>query len=524
MIVSSDERRAASRYQLRTAIPARIGVLDVTVCDVAEGGCRVEHRKPLPPGQMVTLQMDWEGTPIRLDCSIVRSSEPVSSDDGGMRESGLMFSTSSVSALPTFRRMLHAISQQEEIERLRTVVDASKLINSSLDADTLLDSILTVARRELSVDRGTLYFVDRERNEIWTKIADALGEEIRLPIGRGIAGSVAASGDAVILHDAYGDVRFDRSSDQRSGYRTKSMLCAPIRNRQNETVGVLQLLNKRNGSFGARDLDFLDTISDHMAIAMENAKMHLELIEKQRMERELQLGREIQGRLLPSPPSDLRGVTISARNVPCYEVGGDYYDFLEFANGDLGIAIGDVSGKGVSAALVMSSLQAALRVAAPIEPDLASLVARLNALLYRMTSGRKYVTFFFGRLSPSTGELRYVNAGHNPPFIVDGERMEPIPATGRPIGLMPDVPFEEKSVIVPPGATLVLYTDGFNEAENPEDEEFGMERLQEMIRRRTVDPPDLLTSGMLEEVTAFEAGAHANDDKTVVVVRRAAGS
>ena len=516
-----EERRSSARYELRRPIAARVGALEVTVRDVAEGGCRVEHRKALPEGQMVTLQIDWEDFPIRLDCTVVRSADRA---DGSAHESGLMFSSASITALPAFRRMLQTISHQEEIERLRTVVDASKLINSSLDADTLLDSILTVARRELSVDRGTLYFVDRDRKEIWTKIADSLGEEIRLPVGRGIAGTVAATGDAVILHDAYSDSRFDPSSDQRSGYRTRSMLCAPIRNRQHETVGVLQLLNKRHGSFGPRDLEFLDTISDHMAIAMENAKMHLELVEKQRMERELQLGREIQGRLLPAPPSDLKGVEISARNVPCYEVGGDYFDFLEFANGDLGIAIGDVSGKGVSAALVMSSLQAALRVAAPIEPDLSSLIARLNGLLHRMTSGRKYVTFFFGRLSPSSGELRYVNAGHNPPFIVSGDRMDPIPATGKPIGLMPDVPFEEKSVIVPPGATLVLYTDGFNEAANGDDEEFGMERLQEIIRRRSVDAPDLLTSGMLEEVTAFESGAHANDDKTVVAVRRATSS
>src|SRR5436305_210385 len=193
---------------------------------------------------------------------------------------------------------------------------------------------------------------------------------------------------------AYDDPRFDRTSDQRTGYRTRSMLCVPIKNRGQRVVGVLQLLNKTNGVFGARDLEFLNGISDHMAIAMENATLHLELLEKQRMEQELALGREVQSRLFPSPPVDIKGVELVAFSLPCYEVGGDYYDFIELPDGDLGLAIGDVSGKGVVAALIMSSLQAALRVAAPIEDDLARLVARLNALIFRSATGRKYATFF----------------------------------------------------------------------------------------------------------------------------------
>src|SRR5207253_133370 len=132
--------------------------------------------------------------------------------------------------------------------------------------------ILTVARNELGVERGTLYFVDDERQEIWAKIAGGLSGEIRLPIGQGLAGSVAATGQEVVIHDAYTGPRFDQSTDVRSGFRTRSMLCVPIRNRDHKIVGVLQLLNKTNGSFGQRDLAFLASISDHMAIAMENAR------------------------------------------------------------------------------------------------------------------------------------------------------------------------------------------------------------------------------------------------------------
>lgn len=410
---------------------------------------------------------------------------------------------------------------RRQIERLRTIVEASKLINSSIEADSLFNSILSVARAELGVERGTLYFVDEARREIWSKVAEGLDvREIRLPVGRGLAGTVAATGEPVILHDAYADPRFDRSLDQTTGYHTRSMLCVPIRNRERRVVGVLQLLNKESGSFGDADLEFLDAMSDHMAIAMENATLHLAIVEKKRMEQELQLGREIQSRLMPKPPSDLRGLALDARSIPCFEVGGDYYDFLELPGGELGIAIGDVSGKGVGAALIMSSIQAALRVAAPIEPSLSSLMARLNALLFRMAGGRKYVTFFFGRYSPESGELRYVNAGHNPPLLLDGERLESIASTGRPIGILADASYEERRVTLAPGATLFLYTDGLNEANNAEEEEFGMQRLRDCVARAARGPLAEIATSVLEEIHAFEDGAHAADDKTIVVLRR----
>jgi phosphoserine phosphatase RsbU/P len=252
-----------------------------------------------------------------------------------------------------------------------------------------------------------------------------------------------------------------------------------------------------------------------MAIAMENATLHMELLEKERMAEELKLGREIQSRLLPTPPMDVMDTGLAALSVPCFEVGGDYYDFLELPDGDLGLAIGDVSGKGVSAALIMSSVQAALRVAAPIEEDLTRLMQRLNALIYRSARGRKYATFFFGRYTPSTGLLRYVNAGHNPPFIaVDGELSE-LTSTGKPIGILPDSTYHELSVEVPEGATLFLYTDGLNEASDPDEQEFGYDRLRQLFLE-THEPKRIV-----DAVTEFERGARATDDKTIVVLRRA---
>jgi sigma-B regulation protein RsbU (phosphoserine phosphatase) len=505
------DRRRAERLLLPAPIAGRVADHDVRIVDIGILGTRVEHDEPLMVGPH-TLRFIWDGEEIEVDCTVIRSERA----DAAFH-SGLQFSDRDRILVG---RIVSTLADRDEMERLRTLVEASKLINSSIEPDTLFASILTVARNELHVDRGTLYFVDDAKQEIWTKIAGELSSEIRLPIGKGLAGSVAATGEPLILHNAYDDPRFDRSLDQKTGYRTRSMLCVPIKNRGQRVVGVLQLLNKTNGAFGPRDLEFLSGISDHMAIAMENATLHMELLEKQRMEQELALGREIQSRLLPSAPVDVRGVELGALSLPCYEVGGDYFDFIELPGGDLGLAIGDVSGKGVSAALIMSSVQAALRVAAPIEDDLARLVARLNALIFRSARGRKYATFFFARYSPATGVLRYVNAGHNPPYIIGGSVLTEIGSTGRPIGLLPESSYSEGTVELPPGSTLFLYTDGLNEAADPEEIEFGNERLRELFLSQSGAATSEIPSRVLDAVTAFERGTKPTDDKTIVVMRR----
>jgi adenylate cyclase len=181
--------------------------------------------------------------------------------------------------------------QLRELERLRVLVEASKLINSSIEPSVLFSSIVSIAREQLGVERGTLFFVDEAKREIWARIpAEGDVTEIRLPMGKGIAGTVAETGETVIVPDASSDPRFDPSTDRRSGFRTRSILCVPIRNRQGRIVGVLQLLNKIEGGFGEADLEFLELVSDHAAIGMENATNHLSLLEKDRMQRELALG------------------------------------------------------------------------------------------------------------------------------------------------------------------------------------------------------------------------------------------
>lgn len=182
--------------------------------------------------------------------------------------------------------------------------------------------------------------------------------------------------------------------------------------------------------------------------------------------------------------------------------------------------INSVSGKGVSAALIMSSLQAAVRLAAPMQPDLVHLVESLNVLLHQMTGGRKFVTFFVGRYRPETGELRYVNAGHNPPLLAENGSCRLLASTGRPIGILPDGTYGEATATVARGGTLLLYTDGLVEAVDEEEKEFGTARLVAAIAGRSTQPPSEVLDGLRADVTRFENGKPPKDDTTLVVLRR----
>jgi sigma-B regulation protein RsbU (phosphoserine phosphatase) len=234
-----------------------------------------------------------------------------------------------VDATATKAQLSPAEQANKTLTQLSRLFEATLLLNSTLDLAELLDRILQIACTECHADRGTVFIADVEKKELWSIVASGLDhQEIRVPFGRGVAGRVVQTGETVNVEDAYTLDYFDRSFDQRFGYRTRSLLCLPIRHKTGEIVGVIQLLNQVHGHFVREDEDFLSKLSAHMAMALENAQLHREVVEKQRLEREVALAREIQRSLLPDAPPIIPGYDIAVINRMCYEVGGDYYDFL----------------------------------------------------------------------------------------------------------------------------------------------------------------------------------------------------
>jgi sigma-B regulation protein RsbU (phosphoserine phosphatase) len=417
---------------------------------------------------------------------------------------------------------LSAQESQKTITQLSLLFDATRLLNSTLDLGELLDLILKIARTEVKADRGTVFLVDRKQKEIWSIVASGLDrQEIRVAIGHGVAGRVAETGETINVPDAYTLAFHDRSFDQKFGYRTTSLLCLPIRHRDQDIVGVIQLLNKEGGTnFTADDEDFLNKLSGHMAMALENARLHRDALEKQRMERELALARTIQYSLLPDHPPVLPGFDLAVLNEPCFECGGDYYDFLNLGPQTMLLVVADVEGKGVSSALVMSNLQASLRALVNHLHSLEVLTLSLNEMIYHDTKSRKFLSIFLGLVDTRGRGLHYINAGHVPPLLIRAQGgYEQLEKGGLVIGLFPHAEYERGSVKLQPGDVLVCCTDGILEAENAQHEEFGHERLAATVAHHRQKSAQAIVDAVLADVRAFSRTGEHVDDKVLMIMK-----
>ena len=215
------------------------------------------------------------------------------------------------------------------------------------------------------------------------------------------------------------------------------------------------------------------------------------------------------------------GFDVSAFHVPCYQIGGDYYDFIELGENRIGIALGDVSGKGAGAALLMASLRAFLSSLVKQKGPLPSLLSELSDFIYRSSPYEKFITFFFAVLDTSSGRIRYVNAGHNPPLIVGHPKaVLRLDATGLPLGIFPESRYEEGDARIPPGGLLVIYTDGVTERSTASEEEFGENRLVKLLLTRQSAPAQKIAAEILDSVDEFASGEVPQDDMTLVVVKR----
>lgn len=413
-------------------------------------------------------------------------------------------------------------AQQRSITQLSLLFEATRLLNSTLDLSELLDLILTIARDEVKADRGTVFMFDRNRNELWSIVASGLDhQEIRMPFGVGVAGHVVQTGETVNVADAYTLPFFEPSFDQRFRYQTKSLLCLPIRHRTGEIVGVIQLLNRRDGArFTADDEEFMNKLSSHIAMALENSRLHHEMVEKQRMERDLALARTIQQRLLPESPPVVPGFDIAVVNEMCYEVGGDYYDLLNLGPQTLLVVIADVEGKGVSSALVMSNLQATLRALVMHLHSLEVLALSLNDMICQDTKSGKFLSIFLGLVDTRGNKLHYINAGHVPPLLISGRSgaHKPLDKGGTVVGLFPNAEYVRGTEKLRAGDILVCCTDGILEANDRSGEEFGTERLAAAVTHVQQRPAQEIVDHVMREVRDFGTGEHV-DDKVLLVVK-----
>jgi phosphoserine phosphatase RsbU/P len=414
---------------------------------------------------------------------------------------------------------------RERIRKLTMCTEVAQLISSSLELEEVLDRIMKTSRSVMMADASSLLLLDEETDELVFQVAqsavgDQLKQGFRLKKGQGIAGAACESGEPILIEDAYSDARFHRDFDRKTGYRTRSILCVPLKIKD-RIIGVSQVINRLDGTpFNREDLETFTNLCMHAAIAIENARIHRALLRKQQMESDLAFATSIQQSFLPQNLPEVASYQFRAHYQSALEVGGDFYDFIPQSGGRLGILIGDVSGKGVSSALYMARLTSDFRVRAMAPKSPAWAVQDLNDVLCERSQRGMFVTMLYMVLNPALHSVQFVNAGHIPPVIWN-HRLDELRAlrsgTGPPLGIIPGRKYTTGRVRLRPGDCLLLATDGLLEARNPEGTPFGWERIHDALREGDAHPEDVLDR-ILKAVRAFVGGSSRSDDLTLVLV------
>lgn len=423
--------------------------------------------------------------------------------------------------LPTSELLQGQFSSRNELLGLISKVGVALL--SSTGLDETLNQVASLVFEAVPAERCVIMLRDETDGSMKIRIARIRGkeetiEEVR--VSRSVMDEVLKNGKSVLTADAQHDPRFASQTIALSGIR--SVLAVPLSVDERNIFGLIYADSPTyEATFSEEHLNILTTLASVASIRVENATLLEERLDRERLEHELELATEIQQRFQPAGPPQLGGYEFQGISFSCYEIGGDYYDFIERHDGRMLIALGDVSGKGTAAALLMSSLHAAIHAQVSTESSLSDIVTSVNRYLADNTPANRFVTLFVAELDPSTGKLSYINAGHNPPLIGRNDgRIEQLSSGGFPLGIIPGAEFELGEMQLGTGEALVIYSDGVSEANDPQGEEFGLDRLADVVKNNLRASASGLRDKVESALSAFTKTAPANDDITLVIVKR----
>ena len=473
-------------------------------------------------------------------------------DDGSLNKGATMITDANSQQVPEVTIALNSIDRTtsgllEAIEGARTKSDSehskrdskrdakqgdllaliSKVGVTLLASATLgetLQQIASLVFEAVPADRCLIMMREQGSEDLQVKVArlrDRQGDVGEIRVSRTIMDEVVAQGKAVLTADAQHDPRFMSSTMTLQGIR--SVLAVPL-GVGTKVFGIIYADSPiAEGRFTEDHLKVLTTLASVAAIRVENGQLLEERIDRQRLEHELELASEIQQRFQPTAPPVVTGYELQGISFPCYEIGGDYYDFIEREDGRLVVTLGDVSGKGTAAALLMSSLHAAVHAQASSQHSLVETISAVNRYLADNIPNNRFVTLFYAELDPQSGAVSFLNAGHNPPLIVHAAgTVEQLGSGGLPLGIMRDAPYREGRTQLQPGDVLVIYSDGVSEAQNPTGDEFGTTRLNEVVSCNLEASAAGIRDRIEAALTKFAEGTAAADDITLVIVKRQA--
>jgi len=409
-----------------------------------------------------------------------------------------------------------------DARRLEQLLEVTRKLATPLALPDMLEQVIEAARAVLDADRGTVFLYDRDSDELVLLVGTGL-VATRFPATQGLAGDCAQSRQVVNVPDAYADSRFNREIDRKTGYRTRCVLTVPLVGLEDDLVGVLQLLNKHGGVFTAEDESVATVLAAQCAVAIQRVRMVEQLLVKEKMDRELELAREIQTSLLPHDVKAPAGYDVIGLSRPAERTGGDTFDLIPRGERALVLLLGDATGHGVGPALTVTQVRAMLRFAVRTEVGLDDGFRHINDQLAQDLAANRFITAFFGVLDGEAHEVRYHSAGQGPllHFHAANGACDWLEPTTFPMGLMKhDPPHRSSRLALAPGDVLALITDGVYETENAEGEMFGHERVGKLVRDGVDGPMADLGRELLQRTDVFRGGAAQDDDVTIVLVRR----
>ena len=415
-----------------------------------------------------------------------------------------------------------AAQMHAEADRIyRVIFEYAGQIGREPDRDVLLGLIAAMARDMVAADRCSVWLLDPQGQKLYTKIADGVAE-IHVHTGVGLVGRCVQTGEASIVNSPATDPRFSNEIDLLTGYRTESILTVPMRGADGNIIGACQVLNKAGG-FAPADVDPISFAASFSAQAIENQQLQHEREKAVRLKHELEIAREVQQRLLPpSPVTD--NLDCAAICSPAFEVGGDFYNYWTLSGDKLAIALGDVSGKGISAALLMASLQAWLQgLILRGCTDLPNLCGELNRIVYNNTAPERYSSLFFAVFDQASKTLNYVNAGQTAPIVcrpgaTAGERITRLTEGGFPIGLVEGAYYQQGTIAFDAGMWLLCFSDGISEAMNCQGEQWGEDNVIAALEEAGEMTASGLATHIMQAAQDFAGAAPQHDDMTVVAM------
>src|SRR5438552_5365147 len=376
---------------------------------------------------------------------------------------------------------------------LESLYDIGLSIAGTLNIDHLADEILFRMISLINARRAALFLRDGDTFKPYRSFGD-------VPVAEEELQRLIRSKEAITFADG-------------------TAVAVPV-NGNNQIIGVLAAADRETrdgvGAFEANEMRLLSLFANQVGIALENARLHRDALEKQAMERELELAATIQRDILPKSIPTIEGVEIAALSRPARRVGGDYHAFFECEHG-VTMLVADVSGKSMPAALLVSALDAAVQLLVREGRELGAVATELNRHIHRWSAENKFITFIIASIDREAETLEFVNAGHNPGYVVLGDQFDTLKSHGLPIGMLAQSKYMTQTRPFPNGSTVVLYSDGITEAENSAEAEFGTDRLEELLRPSCAASE--LRDRIAKAVDAFVGGAAENDDQTLVIAR-----